>query len=213
MKREEYAQRCNEVHDNKYSYELLPENVVSSNRIKVICPDHGAWKPIASNHLYYKTGCPHCAHVERSHRMRWTPEHFEKLAKEVHGDKYSYDLTTFHSASSKVKAICSVHGPFWTSPANHIHHKTNCPKCSAPLKGQKNVKTTEQYVAECKQVHGETYDYTQTKYIRASLPVTVICKKHGAFTLMAKNHLHQGTGCRQCWIDRMAGHGVRSRKA
>lgn len=42
-------------------------------------------------------------------------------------------------------------------------------------------KTTEQFVAEAKAIHGDKYDYSKTKYINSRDKVEIICPIHGSF--------------------------------
>ena len=58
-------------------------------------------------------------------------------------------------------------------------------------------KTTEQYVREAIEVHGDMYDYNRIVYIRSTKKVEVLCRKHGSFWVLASSHLC-GTGCPVC---------------
>ena len=58
-------------------------------------------------------------------------------------------------------------------------------------------KTTEQFIKEAKEIHGDKYDYFKTEYISARKKVIIICKKHGEFEQTPDNHLH-GAGCLKC---------------
>lgn len=60
------------------------------------------------------------------------------------------------------------------------------------------IKTHSDFIAEAIRIHPE-YDYSETKYIDSKTPVTVICKKHGAFTPRPYNFIHgKCTGCPEC---------------
>lgn len=49
--------------------------------------------------------------------------------REIHGDKYDYSLVEYINNFTNVKIICSVHGIFLQTPANHlIRH--GCIQCS-----------------------------------------------------------------------------------
>jgi len=58
-------------------------------------------------------------------------------------------------------------------------------------------KTTEQFIIDAIAVHGDSYDYTNSEYIRAGSPITIICPEHGEFTQRASNHT-RGVGCPKC---------------
>lgn len=60
---------------------------------------------------------------------------------------------------------------------------------------------TEEFVKKAQTVHGDKYDYSETNYVDAWTPITIICKKHGPFTMSAHNHL-RGQGCPLCGNER-----------
>jgi hypothetical protein len=56
----------------------------------------------------------------------------------------------------------------------------------------------DQFVQKSRTIHGDLYNYSQTNYIKAKLPVTVSCKKHGNFNVTPDNHLRRKSGCPFC---------------
>jgi hypothetical protein len=58
-------------------------------------------------------------------------------------------------------------------------------------------KTTEQFILESKNIHGEKYDYSFTEYINNKSKVKIICPKHGIFEQAPSKHL-QKRGCPKC---------------
>lgn len=67
LTKEEFVQRCNDVHNNWYSYEKTQFEVMR-DRIVVTCPEHGDFELTALKHLYSKNGCVKCR--ARRHRAR-----------------------------------------------------------------------------------------------------------------------------------------------
>ena len=59
-------------------------------------------------------------------------------------------------------------------------------------------KTTEEFIADARKVHGDKYDYSHVAYIDARTPVEIVCNKHGAFMQTPHTHL-KGSGCALCW--------------
>jgi len=57
--------------------------------------------------------------------------------------------------------------------------------------------TTNQFIARARKIHGRRYDYSRTKCIASTKPLTINCRIHGRFSQLAHNHL-RGQGCRQC---------------
>lgn len=60
-----------------------------------------------------------------------------------------------------------------------------------------SIYTKEEFVKRSILVHGERYDYSDSIYINTRTKLKIICRIHGAFTQLARHHLH-GRGCPQC---------------
>lgn len=58
-------------------------------------------------------------------------------------------------------------------------------------------KTKEEFVAQARIVHGNTYDYSLVDYKDTNSKVTIICPIHGEFQQTPKKHL-QGQKCPKC---------------
>lgn len=58
-------------------------------------------------------------------------------------------------------------------------------------------KTTEEFILQAKEIHGEKYNYSKANYINAKENVIIICSIHGEFLQSPSNHL-QGRGCEKC---------------
>lgn len=59
------------------------------------------------------------------------------------------------------------------------------------------VNKTEYWINSAKDIHGEQYDYSESKYTLSINKIKIICKKHGAFNQIAGSHL-LGNGCPKC---------------
>lgn len=53
---------------------------------------------------------------------------------------------------------------------------------------------TESFIKRAKEVHGDRYEYSKTKYEKASKPVIITCKIHGDFSQQPRHHLN-GKNC------------------
>lgn len=58
-------------------------------------------------------------------------------------------------------------------------------------------KTTEEFIIEAKNKHGNVYDYSKVIYTKKDNKVIIICITHGEFEQCANSHL-QGYGCKKC---------------
>lgn len=71
---------------------------------------------------------PKCANISIIENQRDTTESFIDKVKQIHGDKYSYELVEYVDNNTKVKIICPVHGVFEQLPTNHKSGQ-GCGKC------------------------------------------------------------------------------------
>lgn len=62
-------------------------------------------------------------------------------------------------------------------------------------------KTTEEFIAKARQIHGNKYDYSKVEYEKNDIPVCIICPIHGEFWQTPKNHLKK-QGCRKCGLEK-----------
>jgi hypothetical protein len=116
---------------------------------------------------------------------------FYSRVKGIHLKKYTYADNTFINMSTKMTIICPIHGEFNQLPSAHLYQKHGCPKCKG-----KSLSTSE-FIEQCEKIHGFKYDYSKTIYNGIDKPITVICKKHGEFKQLAKNH-RKGHSCKKC---------------
>lgn len=63
------------------------------------------------------------------------------------------------------------------------------------------TKTPKERLEDCIRVHGNRYDYSKSKFMRAHDKIDIICSKHGLFNQKLDNHL-QGKGCPSCYKDK-----------
>jgi len=59
--------------------------------------------------------------------------------------------------------------------------------------------TWESFINLAKQIHGDEYDYqfVEKEFVNVNTPVTIICKRHGAFPQKPRKHM-MGQGCPRC---------------
>lgn len=60
----------------------------------------------------------------------------------------------------------------------------------------KNLSQKE-FINRVKKIHNNEYDYSKVMYFSSHKPIIIICKIHGEFTQLAKNHL-KGNKCPKC---------------
>ena len=58
--------------------------------------------------------------------------------------------------------------------------------------------TTDQFIEKSKTIHGGKFDYSKTVYIGDGKKVTIICPKHGEFSIVANSFKYSKHGCPKC---------------
>lgn len=190
---EKFLKKAREVHGDTYLYDRVGDVKHSRQYIEVGCKVHGYFKQKVCNHVRGKTGCPQCS----LDRRRLTKEDFIKRAKEVHGDKYNYDLVDYTNIDAKVKIICPEHGVFEQEAYSHLKG-FNCSLCGNATARDKIRSNTEEFVRRATEVHNGKYDYSNVEYTNNKTLVEIICPNHGSFFQRPDMHLNRKDGCQQC---------------
>lgn len=141
------------------------------------------------------------------------PDHFYQLAGRLHRNKFDYSKVNYINARKKIQIICPKHGAFFQTPEAHLKGKAGCPFCGAELRRKSLHLTTKEFIKKARKVHGNKYDYRQVQYIKSSIPVSIICRKHGhgLFKQAPNNHI-RGQNCPVCmsikngWLSLIAKH-------
>lgn len=118
-----FIERARTVHDNKFDYSLV-SYTNASTPVDIICPTHGVFSQAPDSHLH-GNGCSKC-HFDK---LRGTKELFVKKARDIHGDKYSYDKFEYTHSLTKSVITCPIHGDFLQKPNTHLAKKAGCPTC------------------------------------------------------------------------------------
>jgi superfamily II DNA or RNA helicase len=172
------------IHGDKYGYSLV-DYVNTDIKVKISCPVHGEFEQTPQSHLK-GSGCPNCAINKKN-----DTNGFIEKAREIHGDVYDYSLVDYVNSNTNVKIICSEHGEFEQKPSNHLSGR-GCSSCGGSSKSN-----TKDFIQKAKEVHGDTYNYTNVNYVKNSLKIKISCPQHGEFEQTPQSHL-SGAGCPTC---------------
>ncbi len=193
---EQFIKEAKEVYGEKYDYSLV-EYISYHSKVKIICPEHGEFE-ITPADLLANHGCKKCGYVKNTKKRTPSTEEFVAKAKNIHGDRYDYSSSDYVNSYTKVKIICLKHGDFWQSPNSHLKGR-GCPVCGLSENKTKRTKSTEQFVKEAKEIHGDRYDYSLANYKNSKSKVKIICPEHGEFEQTPNLHL-RGRGCPNCFV-------------
>ena len=181
---EDFIKKAREIYGGKYDYSKV-DYKNSKTKVTIICPVHGEFEQKPNNHLS-GSGCYKCGGS-----FKLTTEDFIKKAKAIHGNKYDYSKVDYKNSKTKVTIICPVHGEFEQVPSSHLIGK-GCYEC-----GIKVRLTTEDFIKNAREIHGDLYDYSKVDYKSARNKVIIICPIHGEFEQVPYSHI-SGNGCYKC---------------
>ncbi len=122
-------------------------------------------------------------------------------ARAIHGNKFEY-LAPYQTAIKKIDIFCNTcFHTFKQTPNAHLDGQ-GCPVCGARnLLASRLVerdKAAALFIERATKVHGDRYDYSETKYGKnCDTRIPVICRTHGEFLVSPSNHL-KGKGCPSC---------------
>lgn len=180
-----FISKAEEKYGNKYDYSQL-HFVNSQKVVNIICPTHGAFRQYTYEHLR-GAECPSCAAQSR----------FIDSAMRVHGGKYSYEKVSYVDNETPVCITCPKHGDFWQRPHTHLRGR-GCPRCGIETRALSKKGTTQSFIEQAIDIHGNVYDYSQVEYVDCDTPVTIICPKHGSFLQTPFSHNNMRHGCPKC---------------
>ncbi|MEQ1227941.1 hypothetical protein ABLT66_00255 [Acinetobacter junii] len=188
-KKDKFIQLSNDFHNSKYDYSLLPVKILFTDKVKIICPQHGEFEQQARRHMLGR-GCSFCAGKKENQDL------FIAKVKSIHGDKYDFSKSIYNGAFNKVTVICYKHGDFLITP-DSLKRGVGCAKCGDESGSKKRMIGTDLFLARAKEVHGDRYDYSKVIYKKRSSNIIIGCSVHGYFKQTPSSHL-SGANCHKC---------------
>ncbi|TKB46216.1 hypothetical protein FCL40_18145 [Ferrimonas sediminicola] len=179
-----WVERALERHGDFYDYSKAVFRGCNE-KVTIICPIHGEFEQLPYHHTK-GSNCPQCVN-----RYSPTTEEWIKMAIEVHGERYDYSETVYQGARKRLSYRCKVHGVIEQQAGDHLRGH-GCAFCS-----KVGNYSTAQWIEKARQVHGDSYYYTESEYIDKNTKVRIICPRHGPFNQAGGSHL-QGIGCPSC---------------
>ena len=122
---------------------------------------------------------------------------FLNNSKQIHGDKYNYDLVEYINSFTNVIIKCnSCNNIFEQRPFNHIRGN-GCNICS------KNKKLdTDKFILRSSKIHGDKYNYDLVAYVNSISKVQIKCNDcKSVFFQEAADHM-RGRGCKICFFNK-----------
>ena len=120
---EDFIEKSILVHGDKYDYSKV-DYKYSTEKVIIICREHGEFQQKPINHYNSGSGCPKCACV-----AKLTTQDFIERSKKIHRDLYDYSQSIYINNNTKILIGCKKHGDFYQNPSGHYNGQ-GCPKCS-----------------------------------------------------------------------------------
>lgn len=178
------------IHGDKYDYSLV-NFVTRKTHVKVLCKKHNHTFLITPDkHINRKQGCPICAKERTKQSNSLNQDEVINRFRSVHNDRYDYSKVVYDNMHTKVIIICPIHGEFEQTPNSH-QRGNGCPECN---KGQDSLETMISKLPS----KFKNYDFSNSKYIDSTTPISVTCDKCGNRFNQIPRSLIQGHGCKQC---------------
>lgn len=193
MTADEFFQKMDEIYGDRFDFSNSEYNG-KSKPVTYICKIHGEQKNEAATLLSGK-GCDYC-----SGRLFYGPD-FERLAREIHGDKYNYSQVGEIKKKYQVVTIgCPVHGPYQQRVDLHLRGH-GCPECYGQSNKWDAKERARRFFEKARSMHGDQFDYSEANYVDKRTPIRIRCKKHDYwFTCKPDEHVHVRSGgcCPYC---------------
>tara|TARA_B100002049_G_C16085054_1_gene378978 strand:- start:1865 stop:2446 length:582 start_codon:yes stop_codon:yes gene_type:complete len=130
----------------------------------------------------------------------------EKLQKQFPQIKVTSEISNNSNENPAITYSCAFHGGEKTAKLKQLQKKKSCcPKCSNLLnKGHTfnldGNPLAAKKIQELLVMFGDRFDYSYFKATDTQTPSTIMCKKHGAFTMSLHDHVlsKEQLGCSSC---------------
>ena len=197
---EEFIEKAKKIHEDNFDYSKVNYKT-ATEKVIIICKEHGKFEQTPSDHITNKYGCPACANYNKAKtKMNGCKNKFVENAIKIHGDKYDYSKSIYTGAENKLIITCKEHGDFEQQANNHLYGK-GCYDCGLNNFINSRRSNIDEFIQKATESHRDTYDYSLVEYISINTKVIIICKIHGEF-LQRPYHHYNGQGCNLCGIEK-----------
>lgn len=193
----DFIERGSSLHKERFEYH---HSVYSglTKPIQICCKQHGLFRTTPKSHLYTRSGgCPDCLAKILKNALQLSEADFLKRAKEIHGDRYEYQIVEYDGRHTKVTIVCPDHGRFCMRASRHLEGR-GCRRCAFDRFQQVRRLSFWDFVEAVVSTHGaHRYDYQLSNHVNHSSKIKIHCPIHGQFEQPIRVHM-QGHGCAAC---------------
>lgn len=176
---------------------------IGKKPMKLTCQTHGDFtrtrSELLTNRKDYniKTPCPKCNKASSGISRRTPADESRQRVLTLFNGTIDLDTSTVVTVSEKARFICNEHGEFW-SVLQDVLGGHGCYKCGVAYRNKIMTSTFDEFLAKARTVHGDNYEYDPDTYVNVREPTRIVCKKHGEFWQIPRNHTNLAAGCPSC---------------
>lgn len=166
------------THNGRFDYSFVTD-VTGGKKVKIICPQHGAFYQNAIRHKSGANGCKSCSISETALKRRKTLGNLISEFEIVHNHLYDYSDVIFTTVKDKVKINCTIHGTFLQTPDNHLQGQ-GCQKC-----GYGSPYKRSDYILKCRKTNYRSNFYIILcrdgceSFYKVGITNTTLAKRYG----------------------------------
>lgn len=156
----QFEKEITDLYGDKYDLsKLYYKN--KHTKVTLICDMHGEFQKTPDS-ILNGNACDSCCKKQTKSTNK---EMFIDEAVKVYGDKDDYTDTEVISSKFKVKVRCKKHDVVFEKDIQSYLLGCGCPKCSAENYSLVRKKTTEKFIEEAKEIHGDNFNYEKKQNI------------------------------------------------
>lgn len=183
----------------------------SKEKLALTCPEHGEFQVSFNTLMTGRKGaspCSKCNIVARGQAARVSVDAWVQRVGRAWGDSIKLIPESVGRCQDKAKFVCSKHGEFESVLAD-VANGHGCPSCGKErfnlwLDSDRKV-SAEEFWERANLVRGGLYEYDLSTYVDQKTPMRMICKAHGEFWQIPRNHTTLMAGCPSCSNHRSQG--------
>ena len=169
----------------------------NTGKSTVVCPVHGEYQAAASTLLQGCT-CAKCFRASQIGDYGVSKEEFIRRYKASGRTGLDFTNSVWKGTNKKLIAVCYLHGEVPINPNSLMSRGSGCGKCGDIKTGLAGRNTPEKFLRQCREVHGDRYDYSKAVYVTSKNPVEIVCREHGSFFPVPGNFIGRRSGCPEC---------------
>lgn len=204
-------QHKNSDGSHKYGYSHLKKNWEKdyknqNEKISIYCNTCKIYFQQPSGDHLDGHGCPNCAIIIRSNKMRKPEETFFKQCKEIHinengTSKYKY-ISSYTGKDNKIKYECPYHGVQEQIANDHVRGH-GCRDCYFDTISERHIITKTDYLSKIEDLNNNLlnhYDFSNIKNnLKLGDEITIKCKyKNKDIIIKANTLLYERIHCSWC---------------